>query len=101
MLFGFRFDYPKDPFLIKTLRAHSQDLMDDFRKHARHLKRGKTGSYTIYVKKSKLIIDAIDRTLALHYGFSDEELAFIINYDITYRMSLDSSREGCNEGKFR
>lgn len=25
-------------------------------------------------------------TLARHYGFTDEELDFIINYDIKYRM---------------
>ena len=31
-------------------------------------------------------IDEIDRVLAEHYGFTDEELDFIINYDIKYRM---------------
>ena len=35
---------------------------------------------------SKSIIDEIDRVLAEHYGFTDEELDFIINYDIKYRM---------------
>ena len=35
---------------------------------------------------SKSIIDEIDRVLARHYGFTDEELDFIINYDIKYRM---------------
>ena len=39
---------------------------------------------------SKPIIDEIDRVLAQHYGFSDEELDFIINYDIKYRMGQDS-----------
>jgi hypothetical protein len=34
---------------------------------------------------SKPIIDEIDRILAKHYGFTDEELDFIINYDIKYR----------------
>ena len=38
--------------------------------------------------KSKFIIDEIDRVLAKHYGFTDEELDFIINYDIKYRMGL-------------
>ena len=28
----------------------------------------------------------IDRVLAKHYGFTDEELDFIINHDIKYRM---------------
>ena len=38
----------------------------------------------------KPIIDEIDRVLAQHYGFTDEELDFIINYDIKYRMGRDS-----------
>jgi len=32
-------------------------------------------------------IDAIDLALGRHYGFTDEESDFIINYDIKYRMS--------------
>ena len=36
----------------------------------------------------------IDRVLAQHYGFTDEELDFIINYDIKYRMGKD---DGGNE----
>jgi len=35
---------------------------------------------------SKPIIDEIDKVLAKHYGFTEEELDFIINYDIKYRM---------------
>jgi hypothetical protein len=31
--------------------------------------------------------------LAKHYGFTDEELDFIINYDIKYRMGLESEME--------
>ena len=33
-------------------------------------------------KAIKGIIDEIDGVLAMHYGFTDEELDFIINYDI-------------------
>ena len=36
---------------------------------------------------SKAIIDSIDWLLAVHYGFTEEELDFIINYDIKYRMA--------------
>ncbi|MEI6808097.1 MAG: DNA methyltransferase [bacterium] len=43
-----------------------------------------------YPRKSKTINDAIDQALAKHYGFTDEELDFIINYDIKYRMGRDS-----------
>ena len=35
---------------------------------------------------AKPIIDKIDCVLAQHYGFTDEELDFIINYDVKYRM---------------
>ena len=37
-------------------------------------------------RPAKPIIDEIDSALAQHYGFTDEELDFIINYDIKYRM---------------
>ena len=40
--------------------------------------------YTINL--SKPVIDEIDKVLAQHYGFTDEELDFIVNYDIKYRM---------------
>ncbi|MEY8606216.1 MULTISPECIES: Eco57I restriction-modification methylase domain-containing protein [Bacteroidales] len=45
--------------------------------------------------QSKSIIDEIDAVLARHYGFTDEELDFIINYDIKYRMGdeLNNSDE--------
>lgn len=39
--------------------------------------------------KVKHILDKIDAVLAEHYGFSDEELDFIINYDIKFRMGAD------------
>ena len=32
----------------------------------------------------------VDRSLAQHYGFTDEALNFIIDYDIKYRMGLTS-----------
>lgn len=41
--------------------------------------------------RSKPIIDEIDGVLAKHYGFSDEELDFIINYDVKYRMGSDGA----------
>lgn len=40
---------------------------------------------------SKSVLDEIDLLLAKHYGFTDEELDFIINYDIKYRMGNEAS----------
>jgi hypothetical protein len=36
----------------------------------------------------------IDRALVRHYGLSDEELDFIINYDVKYRMGVSAGEEG-------
>lgn len=46
-----------------------------------------------FPQKSKHIIDEIDQVLAEHYGFTDEELDFIINYDIKYRMGKELEEE--------
>jgi hypothetical protein len=47
-----------------------------------------------YPAESKHIIDEIDIVLANHYGFTDEELDFIINYDIKYRMGSELEGRG-------
>ena len=44
-----------------------------------------------YPARAKSIIDDIDRVLGMHYGFTDEELDFIVNYDIKYRMGRDAA----------
>jgi len=65
--------------------------MNDFKKHAQRKEcnyktTGKVVYDEFYPKYSKSIIDKIDRVLAQHYGFTNEEIDFIINYDIKYRM---------------
>jgi hypothetical protein len=45
--------------------------------------------------KSKAVFDQIDRALARQYGFTDDELDFIVNYDIKYRLSR--ANEGDDE----
>ena len=40
----------------------------------------------IIPKKSKPIIDQIDAALAQHFGLTDDELDFIVNCDIKYRL---------------
>lgn len=67
------------------------DLMMDYkknknRKESYYKATGRVVYDEYYPKKSKPIIDEIDKVLAKHYGFTDEELDFIINYDIKYRM---------------
>ena len=71
----------------------SVDLMEDLKFHAQRKERNQRTTGRViydefYPSYSKSIIDEIDRLLAKHYGFTDEELDFIINYDIKYRMGL-------------
>ena len=40
-----------------------------------------------------LDLDEIDTVLAGHYGFTAEELDFILNYDIKYRLGRDTEDE--------
>ncbi len=68
--------------------------MQDYQKHSKVL----TADYKEYgilciqsfqPRESKPIIDEIDKVLAEHYDFTDEELDFIINYGIKYRMGKE------------
>jgi hypothetical protein len=87
------------PFDVKSLspaEAHGlsklgRNYVADLKHNAQKKKRVYKGTKAVNcisfeVKKSKLIIDEIDRMLAAHYSFTAEELDFIINYDIKYRM---------------
>lgn len=87
------FSFPE--FAIEhKLKVLCQVLMKDLQRHSRRkvAEYKATGQveYDEFVpKKSKPIINDIDLALAEHYGFTDEELDFIINYDIKYRMGKD------------
>ena len=50
---------------------------------------GTTQTQSFKIQRSKALIDEIDRLLAPHFGFDEEELDFIINYDIKYRMGAE------------
>ncbi len=76
----------------------SKTLMNDLQRHAQRKEcmykaTGKVVYDEFYLKYSKPIIDEIDKVLAQHYGFTDEELDFIINYDIKYRMGKELEGE--------
>ena len=78
---------------LMQLSKITEELMEDYRNHANRKKTNyKTTGKVVYdeffPRCSKSIINKIDRVLAQHYDFTDEELDFIINYDIKYRMGL-------------
>ena len=74
---------------VSELSALVNDLMDELRRNSERIVYGKAEVDQFYVAPCKPIIDQIDRVLAKHYGFMDEELDFIINYDIKYRMGRE------------
>jgi DNA polymerase III alpha subunit len=79
------------------LNNSSTLLMEDYKSHSKIYKRISKGIESefdsFYPMFSKPIIDEIDKVLAKHYGFTDEELDFIINYDIKYRMGSELEGE--------
>ena len=67
------------------------ELMENYRLHAKRKETYyKTTGKVIYEefrpRKNKSIVHKIDKMLAEHYGFTEEELDYIINYDYKYRM---------------
>ena len=70
-------------------------LMEDYEKNkiARYNRSNRCTEFYYLPKLSKPIIDEIDKILAVHYGFTEEELDFIINYDIKYRMGDELNEE--------
>lgn len=85
----FRFDYNanSDNELIAISDELAQDMLRKSKRRVYNYRTSGRVEYDeFYMKLSKPIIDEIDKVLAKHYGFTEEELDFIINYDIKYRM---------------
>jgi|JI10StandDraft_1071094.scaffolds.fasta_scaffold00915_4 hypothetical protein len=93
------FEMPKkDSYIQNELIKLGTKISDSykknlFRRETVYKNTGKVIYDEIYPKKSKPIIDEIDRVLAKHYGFTEEELDYIINYDIKYRMGAEDNED--------
>jgi hypothetical protein len=81
--------------LRSKLAELNTKLMEDLKKHSviktelRNKGKDVIEFTQFSVRESKHIIDEIDKALGEHYGFTREELDYIINYDIKYRMSKE------------
>jgi hypothetical protein len=79
--------------LKKKLILECEKLMKDLDRNSimqpAKYQTGNVEFQQFFPQKSKPIIDEIDSVLADHYGFTAEELDFIINYDIKYRMGKE------------
>lgn len=98
MIFGFRFDYPTNKTIEQNLIKLSDKLEKELLANATTYvitskTRGSSKTITYNKYLSKVTMNTIDGILAEHYGFTDEELDFIINYDIKYRMGKELEDE--------
>jgi hypothetical protein len=81
-----------------TLATLGTRLMKDMNLHkvrrvAQSERSGRVEYDEFWPRYSKEIIDQIDVALARHYSFSEEELDFIINYDIKYRLGANADED--------
>jgi tRNA1(Val) A37 N6-methylase TrmN6 len=93
-----KFTIPENLFLCDKLLYLADKYLEDIQKNSIPLIReqknkGTTETQSFIINKSKPIIDEIDTILAQHYCFTHEELDFIINYDIKYRMGKELGGE--------
>ena len=83
-----RFDVT-DASSLERLAAISHELMRDIEANSKLKKQGNLTIQQTFPRLSKGIIDKLDVVLAEHYEFSDEELDFIINWDIKYQTGRE------------
>lgn len=65
-------------------------LMEDYKKNSIIRKRSDSEFQEFRPSKSKDIIDALDVIIGKDLGLTPEELDYVINYDIKYRMGADA-----------
>jgi len=76
-----------DPAPFVSLVTHLLTLYrESATTRARRGTRIQTSETTIDARRARTVIVAIDRLLAHHYGFNDEELDFVLSYDLKYRL---------------
>ncbi|MDD8018257.1 MAG: Eco57I restriction-modification methylase domain-containing protein [Bacteroidota bacterium] len=92
------FPIPESLIADKKLEKLGEEYIKDVKSNSFMLARlqkktGKTETQCFRLRLSKPIIDEIDKVLAKHYGFTKEELEFIINYDLRFRMGAEEEEE--------
>jgi hypothetical protein len=75
------------------LIAISNAIEENYKQHSimkttKYKTKGIIEYQEFYPRYAKDIFNEVDCILASYYGFADEELDFIINYDIKYRIGI-------------
>ena len=83
-----------DRSVCKTFEGLFSRLMDSYKANSVRRRRKDGVEYQeFYPGKSKAEMDDIDRELAAIYSLSDEELDYIVNYDIKFRLGQDEEED--------
>ena len=93
---GFKFPSSvlDDAAMIELGKSYLKDITKRSVMSTRIQKQtGETQTQSFRISLSKNIIEQIDEALAEHYGFTDEEIDFIKNYDYKFRMSTVEEEE--------
>lgn len=82
--------FPFSDFNNENLAELAVSLMEDLNANSKIVTYSKANGITKYAqfkpRDSKSIIDSIDVELATHYGLSYDELDYVINYDVKFRL---------------
>lgn len=89
----------KEASIVPDLLNMQSKLMEDMKNKPNRLKAfykstGNVEYDQFFPRNSKNLIDKIDQIIALNYSFTEEELDFIVNYDIKYRMGKELMEAG-------
>ena len=76
---------------LNELAILADELMKDYQRNAEakttnYSNYGNVNHYTIYARKSKNIMDRIDKVLGDHYILTDDEVSYLTNYCLRYRI---------------
>ena len=86
-----------DVFSDNEILALGNKYLVDIKKNSRcqkiRLATGTVKAQVFSIQKSKPIIDKIDEVLSRYYGFTAEEIDFIQNYDIKFRVGADANED--------
>ncbi|MGC2410117.1 MAG: hypothetical protein WA441_09050, partial [Methyloceanibacter sp.] len=82
-----------DSAIKAKLSKLSTRLAECFGSHTTQSRKSGLLVDSVDSRPSKPILDEIDQVLAQHYGFTAEELDFVINYDTKYRLGREAEIE--------
>jgi hypothetical protein len=83
-----------------ALEGLAGELMADLKRHAEErrmcFRHDTLTVQCIVPRRSKPILDALDAALARHYGLSEEQLDFVVGYDVKYRLGAGGGGGGAD-----